>query len=472
MEELQQILENSKITEKRLLDNLQHPYLQTKLLPREVYTEIKENADTYFQTGNGVRMFSLSGLRGTGKTTLLWQVSAHIYKNYTKNIYFLNFSDLITYNIGIKEIKRAFEKYIVGDHLSAYKEKIVLVFDEVHESPMWSIALKALYDEFRIAFILTSGSSALLLQSTADLATRMIIQHVMPLSFCEYIGFTHKNIIDIKNIRKPLENAFLRSANIDELVSKFNNLKPKIDDFITEIDNLDERIYNYIVYHNIIRFLLIKSNTLIERHVQELVKRVIYEDIPKLNNENANPQIAEKILRRIAGSDEINISTLSQSISVSQKEINSNLEILVNAELLNMLYAYGGIDSKVSKAQKYFFMSPSIRKAILSPLMNSDTTDVYAKMLEDTAVLYLKRIFGDNSFLSFSSVKGKRNPDLIIETLNDPILLEIGINKKTTKQILKSKIKYKYGIIINSKIDDIEVHKNIVIIPLKYFLLM
>lgn len=472
MEELQQILENSKITEKRLLDNLQHPYLQTKLLPREVYTEIKENADTYFQTGNGVRMFSLSGLRGTGKTTLLWQVSAHIYKNYTKNIYFLNFSDLITYNIGIKEIKRAFEKYIVGDHLSAYKEKIVLVFDEVHESPMWSIALKALYDEFRIAFILTSGSSALLLQSTADLATRMIIQHVMPLSFCEYIGFTHKNITDIKNIRKPLENAFLRSANIDELVSKFNNLKPKIDDFITEIDNLDERIYNYIVYHNIIRFLLIKSDSLIERQVQELVKRVIYEDIPKLNNENANPQIAEKILRRIAGSDEINISTLSQSISVSQKEINSNLEILVNAELLNMLYAYGGIDSKVSKAQKYFFMSPSIRKAILSPLMNSDTTDVYAKMLEDTAVLYLKRIFGDNSFLSFSSVKGKRNPDLIIETLNDPILLEIGINKKTTKQILKSKIKYKYGIIINSKIDDIEVHKNIVIIPLKYFLLM
>jgi uncharacterized protein len=472
MEELQQILENSKVSEKRLRDNLQHPYLQTKLLPREVFTEMRENADTYFKTGNGVRMFGLSGLRGTGKTTLLWQVTEHIYNNYTTNIYFLNFTDLITYNIGVKEIKRAFEKYIVGDHLSAYKKNIVLVFDEVHESPMWTKALKALYDEFRIAYILTSGSSALLLQSTADLATRMIIQHVMPLNFCEYIGFTHRNIPDIQKTRKKIENAFLRSDSVDELSTDFNCIKQDLDDFLNIIDKLDERIYNYIVYHNIIRFLLVKNDTLIEKHLRELVKRVIYEDIPKLNSENANPQIAEKILRRIAGSDEINTQSLSQSISVAQKAINSNLEILVDAELLHMLYAYGGIDSKVSKAQKYFFMSPSIRKAILTPLMKSDTPDIYAKMLEDTVVLYLKRIFQDDSLLSFASAKGTKNPDLLIETLDKPILLEIGINKKTTKQILNSKIKYKYGIIINSKIDNIEVHENIVIIPLKYFLLL
>ncbi len=472
MEELKQILENSKVTAKRLSDNLQHPYLQTRLKPREVFAELKENADAYFQTGNGVRMFGLAGLRGTGKTTLLWHITEHIYNNYTQNIYFLNFTDLITYNIGIREVKKALEKYIVGDHLSAYKEKIVLVFDEIHESPMWTKALKALYDEFRIAFILTSGSSALLLQSTADLATRMIIQHIMPLNFCEYINFTHNNIPNIKETRKKLENIFLRSDSIDELSTDFNGLKHDLNDFISKIDNLDKRIYDYIVYHNIIRFLLVNSDTLIEKHVRELVKRVVYEDIPKLNNENAHPQIAEKILRRIAASDEINIQTLSQSVGVARQEIVANLEILVNSELLNVLYAYGGIDSKVSKAQKYFFMSPSVRKAILTPLMKSDTTDIYAKMLEDTVVLYLKRIFQDDSLLSFASTKGNKNPDLVIETLSKPILLEVGIKKKTVKQILSSKIKYKYGIIINSKIEDIEIQDNIIIIPLKYFLLL
>jgi len=472
MDELQQILENSKLTAEIIKDNLQHPYLQTEFQPREVFHSIKENTDTYFQTGNGVRAFGFAGLRGTGKTTLLWQSADHIYKNYTTNIYFFNLQDLIKYNIGIWELKDAFKEYIVKKHLASYKENIVLIFDEVHESPQWAKALKVLYDEFRIAFILASGSSALLLQSTADLVTRMIIQHIFPLNFREYIGFTHKKNIKINEDRKKLENIILRSDTTTELINDFNRLQNNLDNYLNEIDNIEERIYNYIVYHNIIRFLQIKSNLLIEQHTRDLVRRVLYEDIPKIDSRTLNPQVAEKILRRIAASDEINIQSLSQSIGIAQEKINETLNILEKAELLNVLFSYGGIDSKINKVQKYFFMSPTIRKAILTPLLKINSEDIYAKMLEDTIVLYLKRIFGDNSFLSFSSIKGQKNPDLIIETLDKPILLEIGINKKTTKQISKSKIKYKYGIIINSKIEKIEFRNDIIIIPLRYFLLL
>jgi len=472
MEELKQILVNSKLTAQRISDNLTHPYLQTEYKPREVFEDIRENTDTYFKTGNGVRMFGYAGLRGTGKTTLLWQAAEHIYKNYTTNIYFFNFSDLVTYNVGIKEIKQAFGKYIVKGHLSAYKEKIVLIFDEVHEAPMWAKALKALYDEFRIAFILTSGSSALLLQSTADLVTRMIIQHVLPLNFCEYIGFTHQGNFDIKETRNKLENIVLRSDNAEKLFIGLQSIKTDLDNYLNKIDDVEGRIYDYINYHNIIQFLLINNHGLIGKHVRDLVKRVIYEDIPKLSEGNPNPQFTEKILRRLATSDEINIQTLSQSINITQKEININLETLVKAGLLNVLYPYGGIDSKVSKAQKYFFMSPSIRKAILASLMETNTDNIYAKMLEDTIVLYLKRVYKDDSLLSFASTKGHKNPDLIIEPLDNPILLEIGINKKTTKQISKSKINYKYGLVINSKIETIGFQNNIVIVPLKYFLML
>jgi predicted AAA+ superfamily ATPase len=118
-------------------------------------------------------------------------------------------------------------------------------------------------------------------------------------------------------------------------------------------------------------------------------------------------------------------------------------------------------------------MSPSIRKAIIAPLKTKDIDDsLYAKMLEDIVVLYLKRIFRDRNTISFSSVKGQKNPDLIVETTDNPILLEIGINKNTLTQISKNKIKYKYGIIINAKTNEIDVHENIIIIPLKYFLLL
>ena len=121
------------------------------------------------------------------------------------------------------------------------------------------------------------------------------------------------------------------------------------------------------------------------------------------------------------------------------------------------------------------YFSETIRKVILTPLIGMEIDEnLYAKMLEDTVVFYLKRIFRQETILSFSSSKGQKNPDLIIETIDNPILLEIGINKTSTKQVTKSKINYKYGIIINSKTNEITVNEidKIVIIPLKYFLLI
>ncbi len=192
------------------------------------------------------------------------------------------------------------------------------------------------------------------------------------------------------------------------------------------------------------------------------------------SNNKISSNYSEKLLRRLAASDEVNIQTLSQTLGISQQEINENLDILVKAELLNVLYPHGGIDTKINKSQKYFFMSPSIRRVILKPLINQVDDNIYSKLLEDTVVMYFKRIFKQESVISFASFSKGKNPDLIIETLDKPVVIEIGINKQTIKQITKSNIKYKYGIVINSKSDKVTVNEKdkVVIVPLKYFLLI
>lgn len=471
MEELQQIIENSKLTTETIEANLMHPVLRTSnYKKREIFKEITSIADNFY-TGNTIRMIGLAGLRGVGKTTLLWQTAEYMYRHHTENIYFFHLGRLKNYNIGIKELHEGIEKYLAKGKLWRYKEKIVLLFDEVHEDPNWAKDLKILYDMFPIAFAVATGSSALLLQSTADLVTRMLIQHVYPLNFCEYINFTHSDIQKIDELRLDMQNFLFSSVNASSLFNKLKNIQNDLDSYIQQIDNTEDRIYDYIVYHNIIRFLL-NDKLQVNSLIYDLVRRVIIEDIPKIN-ENANAQYAEKIINRLAASDEINLQSLSQTIGISQDAISQNLNILEKAELINLLYPYGGIDSKINKAKKYFFMSPSIRKAIIAPLKTKDIDDsLYAKMLEDIVVLYLKRIFRDRNTISFSSVKGQKNPDLIVETTDNPIVLEIGINKNTLTQISKSKIKYKYGIIINAKTNEIDVHENIIIIPLKYFLLL
>ena len=85
--------------------------------------------------------------------------------------------------------------------------------------------------------------------------------------------------------------------------------------------------------------------------------------------------------------------------------------------------------------------------------------------------MYLCRFF-NNALLTFSSYTKSKNPDFILETKDKPILIEVGINKKSSKQITKSKIKYRYGIIINTKTNELKFEKDIIIIPLKLFLLL
>ena len=473
MDELQQILENSKITKESIKDGLLHPVLRTPdYRPRDVFDEIKEISDIHFTSRRDARMIGLAGLRGTGKTTILWQAADYIYKNYTQNIYFFHIGNLQKYDIGIKELHEIIEKELANGRLSSYKKEIVLLFDEVHEDKNWARDLKVLYDLFPAAFVIATGSSALLLQSTADLVTRMLIQHVYPLSFTEYLEITNSEFKQVFNKKEELKEILFRAENATDLYKQLEDTQNVFDNYFAQTNNLEEEIISYILYKNITRFSFFNSKSRINSFIADLIRRVIYEDIPKISK-NINTQFTEKLLQRIAASDEINLQTLSQSIGISQKEISKNLDILVKAELLNVLYPFGGIDTKINKAHKYFFMSPSIRRVLLSPLISSkNDNSIFAKLLEDTVVLYLKRIFRDSNILSFASSKGQKNPDLIIETIDNPILIEIGINKNTTKQISKSRIKYKYGIIINSKIDEIELHNDIVIIPLKYFLLL
>lgn len=475
MEELEVIVRNAKIGLDEIEDNLYNPILKSAdYKPREVFYALKKQTQVYFQTRRAARMLGLAGLRGTGKTTLLWETAQFIFTNFTQEIYFFHLGDLKKYDVGIAEIQATFEKYIIKARLNSHRSDIVLLFDEIHESKNWAKDLKVLYDLFPSAFVIATGSSALLLQSTADLVTRMHIQHVFPLSFTEYIdlillpeneSFRHKN---------QLKEILFHSENIEDLEVALYELNPEILEYFSQIPSLPEQIKDYIEYKNITRFSTWEIKTQINDSIRDLVRRVIYEDIPVLKND-FQVHFSEKILTRFAASDEINLQTLSQSIGISQIEINENLDILVKSELLNVLYPFGGIDTKINKVQKYFFMSPSIRRVILSPLIGIKGYDnLSAKLLEDTVVLYLKRLFTQEAILSFSSQKDGKNPDLIIETLPKPILIEIGISKQASIQITKSKIKYKYAFIVNSKIDEIKInrHEKTIILPLKYFLLL
>jgi predicted AAA+ superfamily ATPase len=476
---LKYYLENTVVSKSAIESRLTHPITKLRYPTRLVYVLLKKYANDFLKSGSEPRFVSLAGLRGVGKTTLLWQTAHHIYLNHHKEIYFFNVNTLKNLGIDLHIALEEFQRHILKKRFIELSEPITLLFDEVHDDDNWSKTLKILYDEARTAFILCTGSSALLLNSTADLSRRMHILKVYPFNFTELLH-TQKEMRANAQILVPknnwsieLKEALFFSQTALDTWNKLIELKSDIENCLSqkslETDKLTEKYINYLNFPNLLYF---DDEIIITNAILDLFKRIIHEDIPKLKPTFTDFTKIERLILRLAGSDEINPEKLAGIIGVKQNEINELIDILAKAELLNVLLPFGGLDTKIVKNKKAFFMSPSLRRALLSTLYGQKLPDQFkSKLIEDIIVMYLRRVLTDG-IISFLSGNDEANPDFVIETRDKPIILEIGTNKTSLRQLTKTNVKYRYGLLVSNGVAEPTLKDDFIQIPLNWFLLL
>jgi predicted AAA+ superfamily ATPase len=478
-ENLKYYLENTVVSKSAIESRLTHPITKHRYPTRLVYVHLKKYANDFLRSGSEPRFVSLAGLRGVGKTTLLWQTANHIYLNHHKDIYFFNVNTLKNLGIDLHIALEEFQRHILKKRFNELSEPITLLFDEVHDDDNWSKTLKILYDEARTAFILCTGSSALMLNSTADLSRRMHILKVYPFNFTELLH-TQKEMRANAQILVPknnwsieLKEALFFSQTALDTWNKLNELKSDIENCLSQKSlETDILIEKYINFLNLPNFLYFNDEIIITNAILDLFKRIIHEDIPKLNPTFADFTKIERLILRLAGSDEINPEKLAGVIGIKQNEINELIDILAKAELLNVLLPFGGLDTKIIKNKKAFFMSPSLRRALLSTLYGQNLPDQFrSKLIEDIIVMYLRRVLTDG-IISFLSGNDELNPDFVIETRDKPILLEIGTSKTSLRQLTKTNVKYRYGLLISNGVAEPNLKGDCIQIPLSWFLLL
>lgn len=482
-ENLKYYLENTIVTKSAIDSRLTHPITKLRYPTRLVYVLLKRYADDFLKSGSEPRFVSLAGLRGVGKTTLLWQTANHIYSNHHKDIYFFNVNTLKNLGVDLHIALEEFQRQIIKKRFNELSEPITLLFDEIHDDDNWSKTLKILYDEARTAFILCTGSSALLLNQTADLARRMRIEKIYPFKFIEFVAaktYMENNgqmVYPESDLSDGLKEAIFYSETALEAFNKIKSFENNVNIYFNKINavktlQLKELWEGYISYQNIPNFLFFKDKFTINDSILDLFKRVILEDIPKLKPTFAEFTKIERLILRLAGSDEINPEKLSRIIGVKQNDINELIDILAKAELLNVLLPYGGLDTKIVKNKKAFFMSPSLRSALLSTLYGQNLPDQFrSKLIEDIVVMYLRRVLTDG-IISFLTGSNEANPDFVIETRDRPILLEIGTSKTTTKQIKSSNVTYRYGLLVSNGVTAPMLKGDCIQLPLSWFLLL
>lgn len=454
-----------------------------KYLARNMFVRVEKLMNDFISGEKEIRIVSIPGLRGVGKTTLLAQLFLKFYPRFSKNMLYIS-TDQIINELG-SDLYTVFDEYqnVLGVSFEKTDHDLFIFIDEIHFDKKWAAVLKSIYDRSKRVFIVCTGSSALSLQSNADLARRIVFEKLYPMNFTEYMLLKTK-YESIKNgtttikfpekgLKEAIKKALFYSNSADECFSQLIGLSNQVNKYWFGIDNLE--IDKYLKFGTMPYALTINDEQRIYTLTNQQIDRVVERDLAELGKFDTTTLSAIKnILLLIAGSNELSVNSLSQTLKgISLVTLINVLETLEKAELLIRVYPYGSAYKKVRKPSKYYFMTPAIRHVLIT-IVEGNVAFANHKgfYLEDVVALSLYREFSQKlaSPIFYDSAKG--GADFILAFLNRAVPIEIGYGKKDICQSTATleKIRGNYGLVIcNSKLVK---EKNIVKIPLQYFLLI
>lgn len=426
------------------------------------------------------RWVIVPGLRGVGKTTILAQLffnfKAVFNKNNinTDNILYMSIDDVITAGLTLSEVLEAYE-YLLGKTFESNQGPILLFIDEIQQDPKWAAVLKNMYDKARNVFVVCTGSSAVQLQTNADVARRGIFEKLYPLNFSEY-QMLKNNRFPVAGLKQKIKDAIYDSSSAEEVYSRLKALESIVKEQWKQFKNSD---FNEFLSTGTLPFTLRAQHSNVYEGIGLLVDRMINKDIQELGKFDIQTlNIIKKLLFIMADSlDGFSVNKASSLLGVDRNTLTSVLDALEKAEIVIRVLPHGSNTSAVKKSSKYLFMTPAIRMSLLSITGLDETFLVrQGKLLEDIVGLHFYREFVSNGVGTLTYDSAIAGADFILQIANKKqIAIEIGMGEKENRQVKNTmnKVKCDYGLTICSS-DSIVLDKedNIVKIPHQYFLLI
>ncbi|MGA2916591.1 MAG: ATP-binding protein [Sedimentisphaerales bacterium] len=274
------------------------------------------------------QMVALTGLRRTGKTTLMLKIADDaIKKGYGPlDVIYFSFDEFP--EIEIREIIEQYEE-ITGNTFRQGKR--LLLLDEIQKLNGWENQLKAVYDTCKNTKIMISGSESLFIRkkSKEALAGRIFEFTVEPLLFNEFLAFKGLKLkptgLYEKELRK-LFDEFALTMGFPELVG-------------------------------------ITDREIIKKYVKEgIVEKVVYRDLAKLFKIK-DISVMDSLLRVIMEEPGqiIELSGLAHELNISRQTLSGYLGYLEKSFMVRKLYNFSRNRRKIErKLKKYYPAMPSV----------------------------------------------------------------------------------------------------------------
>jgi len=296
------------------------------------------------------RCIGILGARGTGKTTLMLQYVKEQYQDSDKALYisvdspFFQAHDLFAF-------AREFQQ--LGGEL--------LLIDEIHKYPDWSLHIKAIYDSLPDLKIVFTGSSLLqIAKQKADLSRRAIIFQLHSLSLREYCNFTTNSSYQAYTLADILMHHQQIAAEI------CNEAKPL-------------RLFRDYLQRGCYPFFL-EGEAFYLQKVREVINHILEVDLPCVNRiESRQISKLKKLLYLLATGVPFvpNIAKLAEATDISRPRLYEYLERLQDARLLNLVRSQGRGYEVLTKPEKILLENSNLMYAITDQINTGTLRELF-----------------------------------------------------------------------------------------------
>jgi len=425
------------------------------------------------------RFIVMPGLRGVGKTTILLQLYDYLLNEKmvdNKNLLYLSMDEIVTnFDTNLLNVVDNFLYSVHKTDKLALDKKIFIFVDESHFDKKWAISGKIIYDNTKNIFLICTGSSAIDLEISGDVARRSFNESIYPSNFKDYLLLKH-NIHTKNEFSKTLENIIYFGE--EKFVNKGIDLEENVQNQIFALKQHPmAEFYEFLKKYGF-PFALNLADEKAYEQTYALIKKVIENDIPSIKSLNTDTTVniwRIVIYIALARSELISNHKIANYLSISSKLVNDILNILEKSQLIFNVKPFGGSGKIVRKPWKYYFLSPTLKAAanVEFGRFNLDNKKCLGLLAENYVATSLFKMNQTRfQLMGLFYPPEKKGTDFLLRTkLDDMVPIEVGIGKKTKSQLTRAINKYgsDYGVLISNRYHSIQQHNDIIHIPLLSF---
>ncbi len=403
------------------------------MLPRELTKEILAGFDS-------ADLVFLLGTRQVGKTTL-----THLVANESA---FSN-GQIWYFDLEDKQYRSLFNiatiaslKQILPLEGIDYKQRQLLIFDEIQLLDDPSNLLKLLHDHFPALKIIATGSSSLQIKNkfSDSLAGRKRIYMVEPLNFDEFLLFKEQH--HLRNLRQMFCEQEIAIETLMSLLASGH-------------DNFLALLEEYLIYGGYPEVVLIPNKQEKILKLDSIVNSYIKKDIREIANIE-NLTAYNNLLKYLAinAGAQFNLSSARETIGISSATLSKYLNLLEETFIIAELPPFfTNRNKEISKSKKIYFKDTGINNLFLQ---NFNSLDVR----RDAGALYETYVFNTlnwskniTSSLYFYRTQSKSEIDFVLQKDANYHLIEVksGKHTKIPRAIIEFEKKYTSQLTIVSK---------------------